>query len=267
MGAGNAQVRRPFPQFGNVSLIAPMWGNSSYNALNVKIEKRFSQGLNFVVNYTFSKFIDDVAAAQEIGSESGGVQNFYDRKAEKALSGNDIRNRFNFSWVYELPAGKGKRWFSSGVPSTVLGGWSVAMLGLVQQGAMMQLNTQTNTTNAFTPGQQRVNVLRDPNLPADQRSLNRWFDTTAVAAPASFTFGNSSRSLVQTPGILGLSISALKSVRVYERYAIQFRLEALNFMNHPNFNPPGNALGAATFGVISAARDPRTLQLGLRLDF
>jgi len=267
MGAGNAQARRPFPQFGNVSLIAPMWGNSSYHALNLKIEKRFAQGLNFVANYTFSKFIDDVPAAQEVGAESGGVQDFYNRRAERALSGNDIRHRLSVSSVYELPVGKGKRWLASGAPAYVLGGWSLAMIGLAQAGATLQLNTQTNTTNAFAPGQQRVNVLRDPNLPADQRSLTHWFDTTAVAAPPSFTFGNSSRSLVKAAGLVNFSISALKSVRFLERYTIQFRAEALNFMNHPNFDTPGNSLGAATFGVISVAHDPRIMQLGLRLDF
>jgi hypothetical protein len=267
MGAGNAQVRRPFPQFGNVSLVAPMWGNSNYNALNVKIEKRFSRGLNFVANYTFAKFIDDTPAAQEIGSESGGIQNFYNRRAERALSGNDIRNRFVVSSVYELPFGKDKPWLTGRAASALAGGWSLAMIGAVQQGAPMQLNTQTNGTNAFTPGAQRVNVIRDPNLAGGEQSVSRWFDTTAVAAPAPFTFGNSSRSLVRTPHLIDFSISALKNIRIHERYVVQFRAEALNFLNHPSFNAPGNALGSANFGVISAARDPRIMQLGLRLDF
>ncbi|MGH9664737.1 MAG: hypothetical protein ACRD9L_09970, partial [Bryobacteraceae bacterium] len=194
MGPGNAQMRRPFPQFGNVSLIAPMWGNSSYHALNVKVEKRFSHGLNFLANYTFSKFIDDVPAAQELGAESGGIQNFYNRKAEHALSGNDVPHRLVVSSVYELPLVKGKPWLSRGVGARVLGGWSLATIATFQQGAPMQVNTQTNTTNAFAPGSQRVDVLRDPALPADQRRVQRWFDTTALAAPAPFTFGYSSRS-------------------------------------------------------------------------
>lgn len=103
MAAGNAQIRRPFAQFGNVTLIAPFWGNSSYHAFNGKIEKRFTNRMNFLANYTFSKFIDDVASGFEAGAPSGGIQNVYDRRSEKALSGNDVRHRLSASGVYELP--------------------------------------------------------------------------------------------------------------------------------------------------------------------
>lgn len=267
MGAGNAQVRRPFPQFGNVTMVTPMWGNSSYHGGNIKVEKRFSNGLNLVANFTRSKFIDDVPSGFEVGAESGGVQNFYDRKAERALSGNNVPNRFVMSSSYELPFGKGKRWDGGRLPRAMLGGWSLAFIGIFQDGGTMQLNVQTNSTNAFTPGAQRVNVLRDPNLPEDQRRITRWFDTAAVAAPAAFTFGNSSRSLATMPGLLSINTSLLKNVRWGERWNAQFRMESLNVMNHPNFGTPGNALGAANFGVIGSARDARITQLGLRLEF
>jgi hypothetical protein len=267
MGAGNAQVRRPFPQFGNVSIVRPMWGNSNYHALNIKAEKRFSHGLNFLMNYTFSKFIDDVPNAQEVGAIPGGVQNLYDRAAERSLSGNDIRNRFVWSSLYELPAGKGKRWLPSGVPAAVFGGWSFAFIGILQQGGPVGLTVQTNNTNAFNPGAQRVNVLRNPALPAEKRSVQQWFDTTAVVAPPSFTFGNGGRALLTGPGFMDLSLSLLKNIRFKERYNVQFRVESLNFMNHPNFGNPGTALGSAGFGVISSSKDPRVMQLGLRLEF
>lgn len=85
MGAGNAQTKRPFPQFGNVSIVTPMRGNSSYHGGNIKLEKRFSHGSNFVANYTRSKFIDYVPGSFDVGADSGGIQNYYDRKAERAL--------------------------------------------------------------------------------------------------------------------------------------------------------------------------------------
>jgi hypothetical protein len=267
MAAGNAQARRPFPQFANVTTLNPMWGNSSYHSLNVKVEKRFSRGLNFLANYTFSKFIDDVNAAQEIGQVGGGIQNLYDRKAEKALSGNDARNRFVISSVYELPVGKGRKWLNHGFASMVLGGWNVGAIGLLQAGSPYGLVMQTNNTNAFNPGSQRVNVLRDPALPASQRSVSRYFDTTAVAAPAPYTFGNGGRAMLTGPGIRNLDMSLLKNHRFREGGNVQFRLESLNILNHANFEEPGRALGSAGFGVISAARDPRILQLGLRLEF
>ena len=267
MGPGNAQARRPFPQFGNVTTISPMWGNSTYHSLNVKVEKRFSHGLNFLANYTFAKFIDDVNAAQEIGQVGGGIQNLYDRRAEKALAGNDVRNRFVLSSVYELPVGKGRRWLARGFGAMVLGGWNVGAIALLQAGSPYGLVTQTSNTNAFNPGSQRVNVLRDPALPSSERSVERYFDTTAVAAPAPYTFGNSGRALLTGPGIRNLDMSLLKNHRFRENWNLQFRLESLNVLNHANFEEPGRALGSAGFGVISAARDPRILQLGLRFEF
>ncbi len=266
MGPGNAQVRRPFPQFGDVTSQAPMWGNSSYHGLNLKVEKRFTHGLNFLANYTFSKFIDDVPAAQEIG-QMPAIQNVYARRAEKSLAGNDVRNRFVLSGVWETPAGKGRRWLSQGAPSMILGGWNVGAVLLLQAGSPYGLTTQTNTTNAFTPGPQRVNVLRNPALSASQQRTDRAFDTTAVAAPAPYTFGNSARALVTGNGIINLDLSLLKNHRWGERKNVQLRLESFNLLNHPNFEEPGRALGSPAFGVISVARPARVMQLGMKLEF
>ena len=97
--------------------------------------------------------------------------------------------------------------------------------------------------------------------------MTRWFDTAAVQAPAAFTFGNAGRALFTGPGLINFSASLLRNIRWHERYNVQFRVEALNFANHPNFGNPGTALGSAGFGVISSAKDPRTMQLGLRAEF
>lgn len=256
IGPGNAQVRRPFPQFDAVTVVAPMLGNSSYHALNVKAEKRFSHGLNFLANYTYSKFIDDVFASFEIGKDNFNVQDLYNRRAEKALSGNDVRNRFVLSTVYELP-----------LHGRITGGWSLGYIAILQQGAPVGLVMQTSNLNNFAPGPQRVNVLRDPSLPVDQRSTARWFDTTAVAAPAQYTYGNASRALLTGPGLMTMNLSLLKNFKVTERLTAQFRAESFNFINHANYGAPGNALGSSNFGVISTALDPRSNQLGLRLEF
>jgi len=266
MGPGNAQVRRPFPQFANVTSIAPMWGNSSYHSLNVKIEKRFSNGLNFLLNYTFSKFIDDVPANYEVGDTSAAMQNYYDRHAEKSLSGNDIRNRLVWSSVYEVPLGTGRRWLNKGIGSKVLGGWNFGVVAVFQQGAPVELTVQNNSTNAFS-GALRPNVLRSPVLPASERSLNQWFDTTAVVAPAPNTFGNAGRALLTGPGMSNIDVSLLKNHRWAERYNLQLRLESFNCVNHSNFQDPGASLGSANFGVISSARNARTVQLGMKFEF
>jgi len=267
MGAGGAQVRRPFPQFANVVSVSPMWGNSSYHSMNAKLEKRFSGGLNFLSNYTYSKFIDDVAAGFENGNVPGGIQNLYDRRAEKALSGNDVRHRFNTSSVYELPWGRGRRWMNGGASAFLLGGWNIGTLLTLQQGSPNGVSTQVNSTNSFNPGTQRANLLRNPTLPKNQRGVNRWFDTTALVAPQQFTFGNSGRALFEGPGLVNLDLSLLKNFRWGEGYNAQFRLESFNIANRANFDDPNTSLGSAGFGVIGAARSARSVQLGLRLEF
>ncbi|BDC47853.1 hypothetical protein F183_A01690 [Bryobacterales bacterium F-183] len=258
LGPGNAQVRRPFPQFGNVTLLSPMWGNSNYHGLNLKVEKRFSKGLSFLTNYTWSKFIDDVNSDFEVGAITPGYQDFYNRRADRSLSGNDVRQRLAVSSVYELPFARGNRF---------LGGWTVGAILIAQAGSPFGLVTQANTTNAFNPGPQRVDLLRDPTLPVSERTPQRWFDTTAVAAPAAFRFGNSARSILTGPGLLNLDVSLLKNFRFKESGNVQFRAESLNVANRTNFQAPGRSLGAPTFGVISSALAARVNQLGLKVEF
>ncbi len=264
MGPGNAQIRRPFPQFGNVVSSTPFWGNSSYHGINVKVEKRFSGGLNFLLNYTHSKFIDDVTSNQELGQAGGGIQNIYNRRVEKALSGNDVRNRFVVSSVYELPWGKNRRWMNGGWPAIAFGGWNIGAITTLQNGSPNGFVTQNNTTNAFG-GAQRVNVLRDPTLPKSERRLDRWFDTTALAAPAQFTFGTGPRTLLTGPGLANVDLSLLKNFAIRERLNVQFRAEAFNAFNRVNLEDPGRSLGSPQFGVVGATRESRSLQLGLKL--
>ncbi len=266
LGPGNAQIRRPFPQFGDITSQSPFWGNSSYHGFNAKVEKRFSSGLNFLLNYTISKFIDDVTSGQEIGTVGGGIQNIYDRRAERSLSGNDVRNKLVASTVYELPLGRGRHWLNQGPAATIVGGWNLGAILYFQDGSPDGLVTQTNTAGAFG-GSQRVNVLRDPSLPKDQRRIERYFDTTAVAAPPQFTFGNSGRAVLTGPGIANADFSLLKNHRIRERFNVQFRIEAFNAFNRVNLMNPGRALGSPQFGVISDTRNPRNLQLGMKLTF
>jgi hypothetical protein len=267
MGPGNAQIRRPFPQFGNVTMITPFWGNSEYHSANIKFEKRFSHGLNFLTSYVFSKFMDDVTAAFEVGAVGGGIQNYYDRRSEWARSGNDIRHRIAASSAYELPFGRGRKWMNRGALAAFAGGWNLGTIVTLQSGPPLGLVTQVNGTNAFTPGSQRVNVLRNPALPKEQRSINAWFDVAAVAQPAPFTFGNAGRAILESPGLANVNISLLKNFPITERWNLQFRAEAFNAFNRANFQDPGRALGAPTFGVINATEDPRNLQLGMKLQF
>jgi hypothetical protein len=243
-----------------------MWGNSNYQGLNVKVEKRFSDGLNLLANYTWSKFIDDVTSGQELGQTGGGIQNIYNRRDERSLAGNDLRNRFVLSSVYELPWGKGRKSMNSGWWASAFGGWNIGAIITLQDGSPNGFVTQNNSTNAFG-GSQRVNVLRDPTLPKSERTLARWFDTSALVAPAPFTFGNSPRTMLTGPGLANVDLSLIKNFQFGERIGFQFRAEAFNAFNRVNLEDPGRALGAAQFGVVTATRESRSIQLGLKLTF
>ena len=260
MGAGNAQLRRPFPQFTNVLVINPPAGNSSYHAGFVKLEKRYARGLSLLTHYTFSKFIDDVAAYNEYGNP-GSYMDAYNRSLDKSLSGNDVRHRAVVSAVYELPFLRGKS-----IVDKLLGGWKTGLLANFQAGPPFTVMNLTDTTNAFPAGGLRPDLIGDPALDSG-RSNARWFNTDAFRAPAQYRFGTSPRSVLRGPGIVSFDLSLLKNFSITERLKAEFRGEAYNLLNHANFGLPGGTLGGPGFGVISSARASRAVQLGLRIAF
>ena len=165
------QADRPYPQFSNVTLVAPSFGISNYHALVVRVEKRFAAGFNFLSTYTWSKFLNDTDEGGAALGNEPNYANYYDRDSDYGPSGNDIRHRFTISSVYELPVGRGKRYLTKGALGMIAGNWSIGVLALMQTGPPTTVTTQTNTTNAFSAGAQRADLLRDPNLDSSERTL------------------------------------------------------------------------------------------------
>jgi hypothetical protein len=259
MASGAAQLRRPFPQFNNVTWINPSIGNSTYNGGFVRAEKRFGGGLAFLANYTFSKFINDVEAANEFGS-TGSYMDAYNRRLDKGLSGSDVPHHLVVSLLYEVRKFQGHR-----VLNGALGGWKLGLLQTYESGPVFTVVTAANTTNAFPAGPLRPNLLRDASLPSDRRAITRWFDTAAFADPAAFTFGNSSRSGLRGASVVTTDATLEKSFAITEHWKFDLRGELYNLLNHTNFSVPGFTKGAADFGVVSSARPGRTAQLAARL--
>jgi Carboxypeptidase regulatory-like domain/TonB-dependent Receptor Plug Domain len=260
MGAGNAQARRPFPQFSNVTWINPSIGNSTYHGGFIRGEKRFTGGLAFLAHYTFSKFLDDVESSNEYGS-TGNYMDQYNRALDKGASGSNVPQRLLVTIQYELPSIKTSR-----LLDRAFGGWKLGLLETTQSGAPFTVISSANTTNAFPAGPMRPNLLRDARLVSGQ-SITRWFDTTAFAAPAQFTFGNSPRSGLRGPSLVNTDATVEKRISFTERYKLEIRGEFYNLLNKANFDLPGATMGAADFGVITSARNPRTVQLAARLSF
>lgn len=143
----------------------------------------------------------------------------------------------------------------------------MGVLQTAQSGAPFTVITAANTTNAFPAGPLRPNILRDGALPSGERTITRWFDTTAFAAPAQFTFGNSPRSGLRGASLVTTDATLEKTIFLTERWKFDLRGEFYNLLNHANFNIPGFTLGAADFGVVSNARPGRAVQIALRLSF
>jgi hypothetical protein len=261
MGPGDAQSLRPFPQFSNVTWINPSIGDSTYHAGFIRAEKRFGGRFSFLAHYTFSKFLDDVESSNEYGA-TANYMDAYNRRLDKGLSGSDVPHHVVATLLYEIPG-----FYNHPVARAALGGWKVGLLQTYMSGPPFTVVTASNTTNAFSAGPLRPNLLRDPSLPSGERTVERWFDTSAFAAPPFFTFGNSPRSVLRGAALLTTDVTLERSFTITERWAFNLRGEFFNLLNHGNFNLPGFTLGAADFGVVSTARPGRTMQLGARLSF
>jgi hypothetical protein len=247
LGAGDAQSRRPFPQFSNVSLINPSIGNSTYHGGFVRAEKRLSRGFSFLAHYTFSKFLDDVEAANEFNGTPGSYMDAYNRRLDKGRSGSDVPHRAVITALFERR------------------GWKLGVLETMESGPPFTVVMAANTTNAFSAGPLRPNLLRDAAV--ESPTVARWFDTTAFAAPASFTFGNSPRDGLRAAPLFTTDVTVEKAIRVKERWRAEARAEIYNLLNRANFDVPGRTFGTADFGVVSSARSARYVQLALRVSF
>jgi hypothetical protein len=269
LGAGHSsQADRPYPQFSNVTILSPSIGDATYYGGFVRAQKRFSNGFNLVSSYSWSKFLDNsFEGGSTVGQDNGAYSNYYNRAADWGPSSNDIRHRFVFSSVYELPFGKGRKWLSSGVAGQVLGGWTVATVTTLQSGAPFTVVTQTNSTNAFSAGSQRADVLRNPNLPSDAQSVQKWFDTSAFAQPGTYQFGNEGRNILRGPGLISVDASLLRNFAIAEKKTFQLRGEFLNSINHTNLGLPNSTYGSSAFGTITSAGPARQIQLGARFEF
>ena len=248
-----SQRDRPFPQFSNVMIQSPTLGLANYYGAMIRYQKRYSKGLILGANYTWSRFFDNTnEVGATLGDNGGPYSNFYDRSRDYGPSANDIRHRAVIHFVYELPFGSGRKWLSSNPLKYVVGGWSISGVTTLQSGAPFTVTTQTNTTNSFSAGALRADVLRNPNLDSSERSVQRWFDTTAFAQPAPYQFGNQGVGLVRSAGLMNFDLSLLREFRFTERLRAELRGEFFNALNHTNFNIPGRVFGAPA-SVLSAA--------------
>jgi hypothetical protein len=264
-GPGPVKSRRPFPDVGNITEVAPLT-QASYNAMQVHAERRYASALGLYASYTWGHAIDNSSDF----SEAGGIgmllvpQDPTRPSAEKASADFDVRHRMTASLIYG-PSDPG--W--SGGPHVLAGivrGWQVSAIGIAESGVPMTPQLARNPANTTTP--ERPDCLADGNLPRDERSADRWFDAAAFAVPANFTYGNCGRNVLRAPGYVNVDVGVARSFRLGGG-RLQLRADVFNIANTPHFSQPNLMidLPAQAGRITATSAPPRQAQLGIRLSF
>src|SRR5690242_11755462 len=303
------QLLRPFPQYRAIdSSTLENVGQSTYNALEAKLERRFRNGLNLLASYTFSKTLTDADSAFPVftgfNSNVFGAQNAFNLKEEKSVSYQDIPHTFVLSYLYELPAGPGKKYFNHGPASKILGGWQISGYQRYQKGSPVLINAFASS-NPYSSGNFRFSripgvPLFSPNKSSFQfgagnsgcspnpdgtfsaNSTNNIFNCAAFLDPNApdllaqrgYTFGNLPVffSDIRSPGYMNEDFAIIKRTALTENQTLTFKLDIPNAFNRHVFGQLDGGISDGTFGVPGGSgravlNAPRRMQITLRYEF
>jgi hypothetical protein len=261
---GNTNARRIYaPNYTSIGQLSTI-GNSVYNALQLQLQKRFSQGFTVNSSYTWAKAIDDWTYNAFAQLTQQAYQDPLNRKAERGRMDSDIRHRWATSFLYTLPLWNGTQWYAR-----AFGGWEIGAIMIAASGS--PFNVVSGRDNSLSGvGNDRPNVVGDWQL-GDGRSrderLARYFNTAAFQPNAPLTFGNSGRNIISGPGSFSMDASLTKSFRIVEQHRIQLRFDAFNLPNRANFGDPNATLTSPAFGRVQSAGAGRILQISAKYLF
>jgi hypothetical protein len=275
MGPNAIPGGAPYPQFGQFNYTEDN-GTSNYDALQVKVERRFSEGLTFLGAYTWSHCLDISS-----GGTDSAPQTIYDMGRDYANCDFDITHMFVFSSAYQLPIGRGRHFGSNwgGVTDALLGGWTLSGIWSLQSGSPFSVSLPFDVANV-NGGFQRAQLVGNPLPPGFKQTINAWYNPAAFALPAPYTFGNLGRNTLRGPSQDVLDVALAKDFQLRESLRLQFRGEFFNLPNLANFSPPGlgasagfsalagsanTAVDTPTFMKIFGAGPARQVQFGLKL--
>jgi len=284
-GPGAIGPRRPFPKISfvpdtvfpsSVNVASSTFPVSTINLLEnsaqswydagyVNLRRRYSRGLSFLANYTFSKNLSDAPDFRSPMFESSIPQNNSDLAAEKAAAC-DVKHRFAMSLVYDIPAAT-----AEGLVNMFTRNWHLSTIYQVQSGFPLTISVFGDTANSgVVLGENpiRANVTGQPIFGAGRHTSDAWFNTAAFATPAAFTFGDVGRNTVYGPGMQTLDFAVAREFSLAERTRFQFRAEFFNALNHVNLGTPDRFVNTPQFGTITEAATPgRQIQLSARVSF
>lgn len=257
------RATRPYPQYRAI-LQSDFNANSSFNALVARFHHRMSRGVDLRVEYTFGKALYD-------GWELGGATNNQiatNRALDKGPTSFNVRNRLVTSLLWELPFGR-DRAFGSGMSRAadyVVSGWNVSTIATFSNGLPIFITVPNRTGSPFVG--HRPNRTCSGNLSSvDLRSNRQFIDTSCFQDTERGFFGNSERAPISGPGLNNFVIGIQKDFELAESKLLEFRLEMFNAFNHAQFRNPNGSVANRNFGLVSAARQPRVVQMALKLQF
>ena len=260
-GLGAVAPRRPYPNLGDGTAVAD-WGDSSYHSMQTTVQRRFSSGVSLLAAWTWSHSIDNTSGT---GSET--IQTPYNLHLNRGNSTFDLRHNVVLSWTYELPFARGK----SGPIKWIAGGWQLNSIDSFQSGTPFTVTMQSSLLNTGG-GVQWPNRIASGTLP--NPTIARWFDPTAFVSPGAYVYGNSGRNILVGPRTTQFDVSVFKSFpfSADNIRRVQFRAEAFNLANTPQFNNPNAQINNLAVGQITSAGQPplfqrtsREIQLALKL--
>ena len=263
-----SQALRPYPNYLTINVANPPLGSTRYHSAQLKIERRFSKGLGFLGAYTFSRLVGDVGRnIIDFGTVGGAAQSSvgcgqdskFDRRSCRSVEPQDVTHSFVLSTVYELPFGRN----GQGLISHLVRDFQINGIVTLRSGLPLVVRGANNRAA------DRPNLVGDPELPDEERTLLRWFNTAAFAAPPPFTYGTTPRTLsdVRGPGFASVDFSVSRNVRFGRSRSLQLRAEFFNLFNRVNFNQPNTNFLSGGFGEITSAGEPRRVQFGVKFYF
>jgi hypothetical protein len=270
-----------FPQYPGISYFTNGAGHQ-YHGFTAEVERNLAQGLYLQASWNWARDIGDLERGQT-------SENPYDRARERAVWADIPTHRFTANWLYQLPFGRGKP-FGSGMSrglDLAFGGWEVSGIYSYYSGQFLTptwsmpdpVGIAFTTSRAAPLVTIRPDHLRDANLPADQRTVQRYFDTGAFAAPPVGRFGTSAKGVIKGPNVNVWHVGFFKNFVINEHFRFRYEATATNFFNHPNYSNPGTVINAAAgAGVISGVGGvngastgdqpgARAFRMGLRFEF
>jgi hypothetical protein len=253
---------RPYRGFGSITL-RDTSAETEYDSLQVGVVRRFANGFQVTGNYTLSRAEGNASSDRNAGDLAQDPRNL---DAEWGLMDYDRTHIFGVHYVWELPFFRGSR----DLIYNLVGGWEITGSTRLASGVPLTITQSANTANSFGGGSMRPDLVGGPEMSGDRsrsERIGQWFNTAAFAAPTANTFGNSPRGVVRGPGLNVTDLGVFKNFRVGRNVQLQYRLEMFNAFNQTNLTTVGTVLGTPTFGRVTAAGEPRIIQMGIKATF